>query len=42
MNRRFWRTLLWDYADRWLVNLLDWIAAGALLYAFLLILRLMR
>ncbi len=40
MNRRFWRTLLWDTADTYLVNLLDWIAAVAAVCALLLILRL--
>ena len=39
MNRRFWRTLLWDCADRWLVNILDWIIALAILAVFLLFLR---
>ena len=40
MNRRFWLTLLWDSADRWLVNILDWLTAIALLCVFLLVLRL--
>lgn len=39
MNRRFWQTLLWDSMDRWLVNVLDWIAAMAMICALLLILR---
>ena len=40
MNRRFWLTLLWDLAEDWLVNLIEWITALALLCALLLVLRL--
>lgn len=41
MNRRFWRTILWDTADKYLPNMLEWIAAIAVLSAFLLMLRLL-
>ena len=39
MNKRFWKTILWDTADRWLASVLEWIAAVAILSAFLLVLR---
>jgi hypothetical protein len=39
VKHRFWLTLLWDLSDTFLTNILDWIAALAILSAFLLVLR---